>query len=69
MSARLPIDRLLDTLVWEELPAPEGTPELPYATHEGILRLDDIELRCYQLNTEQRVFDGADFEVLLGGIS
>jgi hypothetical protein len=66
VSAEALIDRLLDTLVWEELPALEGSQEIPYATHEGILRLGDIELRCYQLNTGQRVFDGADLEALFG---
>ena len=64
-----PIERLLDTVEWKELPSPEASePGLPYATHEGVLHLDNsIELRCYQLDDGRRIFDGRDIEALIGG--
>jgi hypothetical protein len=68
-----PIDRLLDTVEWKELPsAGQRMRErgLPIATHEGVLRIGDgIELRCYQLDDGRRIFDGKDVEALFGATS
>jgi len=61
-----PIDRLLDTVEWRELPLPTGETEL-YATHEGELAFsDDVRLRCYVLSDGTRVFDAGDVERLFG---
>lgn len=40
-----------------------------YATHEGILHIFDLDLRCYRLNTGQAVIHGEDMENLLRMIS
>lgn len=63
-----PIERLLDTVEWRALDAPTDPPsELPYATHEGVLSFGEFKLRCYQLNTGERVFDGDDVEAFFAG--
>jgi hypothetical protein len=53
-----PIDTALDRLVeWHAVPAPAVDNEsgLPYATHEGVLRIGDSELKLVVLNTGQRL--------------
>ena len=57
-----PAEALMDLVKWEPI---EGADEVvddgtPYATHMGVLRLGDFELRCYQLNTGERVFNADD---------
>lgn len=56
---KAPIEILLERLDWKRLPAPEGTDGL-YATHEGVLEIGELHLRCYMLNDGQRVFDADD---------
>lgn len=55
------------TVDWQPLPAPDSESTLPHATHEGVLRVGDIELKCFQLTNGQRVFDLNDVERLFGG--
>ncbi len=38
-----------------------------YPTHEGVLNLAGHELRCYILNTGERIFNAEDVEKFLGG--
>jgi hypothetical protein len=60
-----PIESLLNNVAWEKTnQKPEG--DLPYATHSGVLKIGDIELRCYRLSTGQAVFNAEDFEALFG---
>jgi hypothetical protein len=40
--------------------------ELPYATHEGVLSICGIRLRCYRLNTGMAVFDADDVKRFFG---
>jgi hypothetical protein len=63
-----PIDRALDTVDWVECKgeSPVDDDGLPYATHEGVLKLGSIELKCYQLSNGQRVIDAADAERFFG---
>ena len=53
------VEKLLDSLDWTALPEPERTDGL-YATHEGVLEIGDLHLRCYTLNNGQRIFDADD---------
>src|SRR5690606_29044279 len=43
-----------------------GKPDLPKATHEGILRLGEFELPCYVLEDETRVFARIQFIQAIG---
>jgi hypothetical protein len=42
---------------------------IPFVTHEGILKIGDVELKVYQLNTGQRVINSESFAALFGGKS
>jgi hypothetical protein len=61
----IPIERMLDAVEWRPIPGAGGT-DL-HATHEGVLALADIELRCYVLSDGTRVFDADDIERFFGG--
>lgn len=37
---------------------------MPYATHEGVFKFMDHEIRCYKLNTGDTVFNSEDIEKL-----
>lgn len=59
--ARSPIEMMLDGATWRPLPPIEKTGEdIPHATHEGVLKIGDETLRCYQLSNGQRVFAEED---------
>jgi hypothetical protein len=50
------MNKLLDGLFWKPLPMPaQNKDNLPYATHEGILKIGDFEFHVSQLNTGERV--------------
>lgn len=62
-----PMDRLLDTVDWQELPPPtDPTPNSNHATHQGHLTIGDITFRCYVLKDGQRLIDAEDVQKLLG---
>ena len=54
-----PIETMLDNVEWEAVAA-EPVGDLPYATHQGVLRFGEASLRVYQLNDGQRIIDEAD---------
>ncbi len=69
-----PTDQLLDQVEWKPVIEPtksddNGNPEpvndLPFVTHEGILKLGEIELKVVQLSDGRRVFPAAELEKLL----
>lgn len=62
-----PINVDWSTVDWQPLTAPDSESTLPYATHEGVLRVGDFDLKCFQLSNGQRVFDLNDVERLFGG--
>lgn len=66
-----PIQRLLDKVEWEELPPPDGSdpPGIPIATHQGVLKIGDIEFIVYQLDDGQRVIAEESLKPLLDGAS
>jgi len=57
------IEMMLDGIEWKpRRGVVDHSSDLLYATHEGVLRIGDLELRCYTLNTGQRVFSAEDIE-------
>jgi hypothetical protein len=54
-----PIDILLDQVDYKPIPGmmPPKSKNIPYATHEGILKIGDIEIKVYVLNDGRRVID------------
>ena len=60
------IHDLLDGVEWKFLGHQEPG-ETPHATHSGVLRIGDVELRCYQLSNGQRVFDSDDVDAMFPG--
>jgi hypothetical protein len=56
-----PIDMMLNGVQWEASPKQEQTdPDMPYATHSGILEISGFKLRCYRLNDGRAVFEAGD---------
>lgn len=68
MNMKKPVEHLLDNVEWKPMPplAGGGGP-FPYATHEGVLQIGELNLRVYQLNTGQRVIREEDLEKFLAG--
>lgn len=56
VKASRPINLLLDQVEWKPIERSGELPEGRYATHEGVLRIEGIELRCCILNDGERVF-------------
>jgi hypothetical protein len=64
--SKSPIDAMMDSVPWQETSNVATDDGMPYATHHGILRIFDLELRCYRLNTGQAVIHADDMHALLG---
>lgn len=57
-----PIEEMMDRLDWEAIEQnakPDGS--LPYATHTGVLKIGDFEIRCYRLSDGKAIVDAEDF--------
>jgi hypothetical protein len=68
--AKTPIEMMLDGATWTPIEDnTSGDDDLPFATHSGVLTIGEFTLRCYQLNTGQRVFDIEDVKKFFNGIS
>jgi hypothetical protein len=53
-----PFDKLFDEAEWKPTGNDGVSPDgIPYATHEGIIRLGGFELKCARLSTGQTVID------------
>lgn len=65
-----PIDILLDKIEWTEIERDEPieNSDLPYSTHFGIFKFGQFDIRCYQLNTGERVFHAEDIHTFFGDI-
>lgn len=59
MESAAAMDELLDLVDWQPTGEVPGGDEL-YCTHSGVLKMAGVELRVYQLNDGQRVFDADD---------
>jgi hypothetical protein len=61
----LPIDLMMKTVEWEAVTDyQKSDDELPSVTHNGVLTIDGISIRCYQLDSGIAVFDADDIESL-----
>lgn len=56
----------LEWVDWLPTGANQADDEIPYATHYGILRLGNEEIRVYRLNTGETVIHHDDFLKFLG---
>lgn len=56
------IDRCVKPIIGAK-PNAEG---LPYATHEGVMKIGEIELDVYVLNTGERIISTESLKRLLG---
>lgn len=68
-----PIEMMLEGVTWVPVtPQPRdfathGADDgIPYATHEGILDLFGIEMRCFRLSDGKAVIDAESVEKLFG---
>ena len=61
MKAKTPSEIMIDNCVkpTNMKPPEDGS---KYTTHEGILKIGDVEMRVYVLNTGERVIDADDIE-------
>ena len=61
---------ILDQIHWQkvEVDLSKNHEHLPYVTHEGVLKLDGLDLRCYQLNTGEQIIDSEDIKKFFNGI-
>jgi hypothetical protein len=59
-----PIEVMLDRLQWEEIPFNHNNMDesIPYATHSGILKIAQFELKVFQLSNGKRVINADDLE-------
>lgn len=60
------VETLLDTVEWRETGMTDDGDGLPYPTHEGVLNLGGIELKCYRLSNGVRVFDAESVAQFFG---
>lgn len=58
------LERMLETVAWNEYPDPAPDASGLHATHWGHLEFGGVRLRCYLLNDGQRVFDADDVEAM-----
>jgi hypothetical protein len=63
--AKTPVEAMLDQVEWKILP-PMDEGETPHATHSGVLRIGNAELKCYQLSNGQSIFDADDLMAFFG---
>jgi hypothetical protein len=52
----------IQAIVYREVPPTEHRIDLPYVTHEGVLKIGEHEIKSYILSNGERVFDADDFE-------
>lgn len=60
------IDKMLENVTWTPIEAPPITDGSLYATHTGVLTIEGLTLKCYQLSNGQRVIDGQSMAKLFG---
>lgn len=59
---KLPIETMVDNVVKPIVNIQPPTDGTPYATHEGVLEIEGKTLKCYILNTGQRIFNMQDVD-------
>lgn len=62
-----PIEKLLDSITYVPTNfVKETDSDLPYATHEGILKLGEVEIKVVQLSNGQRIIPQGELEKIFG---
>lgn len=66
-----PIEQLMDQVRWAECSPDSSTPgkaqsDIPFATHEGVLEIGEMKLRCYRLSNGQAVLHEDDMHKYFG---
>lgn len=63
-----PIEMMLDGVQWQEIDhgAENDSDGLPFATHEGVLEIAGVKLRCYRLSDGRSIFNADDIAELFG---
>jgi hypothetical protein len=64
-----PIDTLMNGLSWSPTNMKPDNNELPFATHEGVLEVAGLKLRCYRLNTGEAIINSDNFMDFFSGIA
>lgn len=54
---KLPVEKLLDSVDWKPTGAKRVKPDIPVATHEGVLKIGDLEFKVVQLDNGMRLID------------
>jgi len=60
-----PIEKL-NSIEWKKVEELCNDSNLPYATHHGVMRLLDMELKCYRLNDGRTIIDADDMRKFFG---
>lgn len=67
-----PIEKLMAEVDWKACPpggaAPNQSDDMPYTTHEGVLEIGDMKLRCYRLSSGQAVLHAEDMQKYFGDV-
>jgi hypothetical protein len=61
-----PINKLFDSADWQPTTAEPPADGSAYATHFGILKIGEMELRVFQLNTGERTILEEDMAAFFG---
>jgi hypothetical protein len=66
-----PVEQMLDTVEWVATnnEQSQGNDGLPHATHEGVLSIGGMRLRCYRLSDGMAVFDADDVKKFFDGLA
>ena len=65
----LVVDKMIDSVVTEN-EKPENLKENSiWATHSGVLKIGEMELRCHVLSNGMRIFDTEDIDKYFGDVS
>ena len=64
-----PSEKLVDSVCTPNEKPANLTEGALWATHSGVLKFGEIELRCHILSNGTRIFDKDDIEKLFGGIN
>lgn len=68
MTAKTPIEMMLDSVTWRPMKWPEGEPTdgQPFAKYEGKLEFLGHTLRCFVLSDGTRIIDGESLARFFG---
>ena len=62
-----PIEAMMNQVEWRKVDDKTNS-KLPWVTHEGLLKIADIKLRCYRLNDGRSIINSDDMHELFGDL-